>query len=476
MTLTRTAPSLDWLRMSDSEENGKDRDLCEHILRGVAASAELQERFRKPLEGFLVNMCDRGDGRSQEKSVEIASQILADCFTKSPSLLESWKGSDNLGAFLRTAAANRLRTYWKSADKRLTEVNSESHRISAAAGAESGFDGGDGEVAMAEAALRAGVARAVAECPEGVVFLRLKGLHGVDQRALSQCWGHHEAQTSRRIKEAMGIIRSEAKEEAERQGFELDIDLLQEALQRNPAILLGEGGGLVDPAEDTLLRQLAAGKTDASSRRVAVGMMCANPQTLEFFARLLNRGSHVDAVVVKDPELSDMAARLSECIRRSLDILHPIEARGLISPLLEELFADALKDIGADGGTLWMLRPGEAVLEAVFNPLEPEIAGKSQPLVSGIVSLVLATGEPCCMTSVGKNDRHSPAIDIAMGKTTRSMIAVPFLPAGNGRGVLTAVRLDNEDPFGPREIGIIQRQALLLAELFTANLAKRITA
>jgi hypothetical protein len=212
-----------------------------------------------------------------------------------------------------------------------------------------------------------------------------------------------------------------------------------------------------------------------AARRGAVELMCRNPRALEFFAQLLNRKSDDEAIVVQDPKLSGMGARLGEWIRRSLEILHPAEARGLVSPLMADAFADALRDVGADGGTLWLLRPGEAALEAVFNPLEPEIAGKRQPLVSGIVSLVLATGETSCVSAAVNHGHHSPAIDIAMGKTTRSMIAVPFIPAGNSRGVLTAVRLDSDHPFSQREIGVIERQALVLAELFAVNLTKRVT-
>lgn len=460
--------------MTEKGASDDDRELCDCILRGVAASAELQNRFRKPLEVFLVGMCDRGDGRSQEKAVEIASQILADCFTKSPSLLARWEGRDNLGAFLRASAANRLKSFWASAEKRLVDVDTESRRIQDAAKIEQRSDVDDGEVAMAGQALLAGVNRAVQACPEGLVFLRLKGLHGVGQREISQCWGHHESQTSRRISEAMDMIRRTAVEVAEGSGFELDIEVLQEALQRNPGILLGDAGGLVDFGDDASLRLLAAGKADSAARRAAVDLMCRNPRALGFFAQLLNRNSDDEPVVVKDPELAGMSARLGEWLRCSLEILHPAEARGLVSPLMADTFADALRDVGADGGTLWLLRPGEAALEAVFNPMEPEIAGKRQPLVSGIVSLVLATGETSCVTAAVNHGHHSPAIDIAMGKTTRSMIAVPFAPAGNSRGVLTAVRLESDHPFTQREIGIIERQALLLAELFTGNLAKQV--
>lgn len=417
-------------------------------------------------------MCDRGDGQSQNKGVEIASQILADCFAKSPPLLEQWKGHDNLEAFLRTSAANRLKSYWASAEKKRMVEPPKTEGPEGASDPRTGA--GDEEIGMAREALLSGVAQAVRDCPEGLVFLRLKGLHGVDQRAISECWGHHESQTSRRIREAMNIIRTTAGEEAARLGLELTFEDFQHALQQNPSILLGCDGAMPGPGDESTLRTLAAGKTDAATKRAAVETLCANPAALEFFAQLLNRGGESQLVVAKDPELSGMSARLAECVRRSLESLRPAEACGLISPLMSDLFADALRAVGADGGTLWLLRPGEAALEAVFNPLEPEIAGKRQPLVSGIVSLVIATGETCCASRVGKHDRHSPAIDIALGKTTRSMIAVPFAPAGITRGVLTAVHLGQDDAFGLWETGIIERQALVMAELFVANLEKKI--
>ena len=453
-----------------------DRELCARILDGVAASSAFQERFRKSLEGFLVGMCDRGDGRSQEKAVEIASQTLADCFAKSPSLLERWQGDDNLEAFLRTAGHNRLKSWWVSSEKRRTEVNSDSLVIANTPGLGSVTDAEESEIVVADKALRAGIAEAARTCPEGLVFMRLKGLHGVDQRAISQCWAHHEAQTSRRIKEAMETIRNTARAEAERAGLDLSIDALQEAIHRNPAILLGGGEGSQEGSgDDSLLRKLAAREADAADRKKAAVLMCGNCRMLEFFAQLLNRGSARDAVVHKDPALAGMDARLGECIRRSLDVLPPGEARYFISPLMADSFQDVLRGIGADGGTLWLLSPGTSTLEAVFNPLEPEIAGKRQSLVSGIISLVLANGETCCVNSVERHSSHSPAIDIAMGKTTHSMIAVPFNLFGSARGVLTAVRLSGDEDFGAKETGILERHANLLVELFVSNLSRHIT-
>ncbi len=452
------------------EENGPslgDTDLRTAILTGLVAVAELEARFRKPLERFLVGMCDKGDGRSQEKAVEIAGQILAECFTKSPSLLEKWQGGDNLEAFLRKAAGNRLKSWWASPEKKRTDVNSDSLSLSHAAGSDSRSD--PEEVDLAEKALRAGVEEATRKSPEGLIFMRLKGLHGVDQRAISQCWGHHEAQTSRRIKEAMEIIRTTAGEVAA-----LPMEVLQEALQRNPSILLGSRTSAGNEANYQSLRLVADGGADAKTRRTAVEQMCADPSILAFFAETLNRRSRLDPLIVRDPELSGVSARLTECVRRSLEILNPAEAAGLVTPSMSECFADLLTLAGADGGTLWMLCPGAPTLEAVFNPLEPEIAGKRQPLVSGIVSLVLATGEPVCVSGVTGHRSHSPAIDIALGKTTQGMIAVPFVLAGTARGVLTAVSLSRDEAFGERETRIVARYAEILANLMERNLISKI--
>lgn len=449
-----------------------DSELKQRILLGVAAVAELEIRFRQPLERYLVGLCDRSDGRSQEKAVEIAGQILAECFIKKPSLLERWQGLDNLEAFLRTIAKNRLKSWWSSADKKRNKVDSESPEIINAPISENDID--REELEIAQDALRAGVDAASHQCPEGLVFMRLKGLHGVDQRAISNTWGHHEAQTSRRIKEAMAIIRSTALDVAATKGCELSMDLLQQALQLDAAILLG-ANAIGDAASDNvLLKSLADGDADATIKRRAVEMMCRNPQALGFFAQMLNRESEQQALVIKDPALTGMSTRLTECVRRSLEILKPIEAAGLVSTLMSDSFLDVLRYLQADGGTLWLLCPGSATLEAVFNPLEPEIAGKRQPLASGIISLVLATGEPLNVYGVDAHQRHSPSIDIALGKITHCMIAVPFILGGGVRGVLTAVRSKTKLAFDDEGKDVLDRYSKILADLMILGLTEKI--
>ncbi len=459
--------------MENPLERGTDRNLADRIITGVAALGELQERFRKKLEGHLLAQCGGTDGRSREKAVEIASQVLSDCFARTPSLLEKWQGDDNLEAFLRTVAHNRLKTWWDSRDAGM-QVDSDSRAITEAEAGGGALGSDRAELEALEKALAEGVDAAMSDCPEGLVFLRLKGLHGVDQRVLSSVWGHHEAQTSRRIKEAMALIRSTAEKRATESGVEPDIGTLQKALQGNPSILLGGAFSVLGTADTEALRRLAEGGMERGERTEVVALMCRNAKALEFFAQLLNRTEGKRAVFVRDPALAGVGARLADHVMGSLEILRPAEMSELLTPLMADLFADCLRSIGADGGTLWWRCPGEALLEAVFNPLEPEIAGKRQPLVSGIISLALATSETIRVDAADSHRSHSPAIDAALGKSTRSMIAVPFRIRERVYGVLTAVRLGEGGPFGDREAGIVERQAAGMASLMESGLVARI--
>ncbi len=440
----------------------------------VSSFAELQDRFRKTLEIHLLSQCKRSDGRSQEKSIEIASQVLSDCFVKSPSLLEKWQGQDNLEAFLKTVTYNRLKSWWSSRDYAL-EVNSDSRAITEAAESSGAAAIDWQELKVMEMALTLGVQAAYEKCPEGLIFMRLKGLHAVDQRALSSVWSHHESQTSRKIKEAMALIRATAMKHAEYLGVELDIDTLQKVLQSNPSILLGRDSALLKTEDIEILRRLANGHRKVRETDYAIELMYRNANALEFFAQLLNQNGQQQAVFVRDPALDGLAARLEVHVVRSLEILRPTEISQLISPLMRGLFSDALQSITADGGTLWWRSPGEPILEAVFNPFEPDIVGKRQPLASGIISLVLANSETICVDAATSHLRHSPAVDAALGKSTQSMIAVPFVVMNRLCGVLTAVRLHLFAPFALHETEVLERQAIALASMLESILIARIS-
>jgi len=451
-----------------------DRTLRDMILAGLSASAELDARFRQPLERFLVGKCGRSEGRSLEQAVEIANEVLADCFRRSPSLLERWHGEDNLGAFLRTTAHNRLKSWWRSADGRAMDPEADTSADLPAPATELPSEAD--ELAKAATALRQGVKAAAEQCPDGLVFMRLKGLHGVDQRRIADCWGHHEAQTSRRIKEAMTINRRTAAAWAAAGGRDLSMGLPQTTLHPETALLFSSHPGPRPLEDEAMLQLVAAGGADGKTRAEAVARMRGDAASLGFFAELLNRSDGAETVVVRDPALTGVGARLHECVRRTVALLQPGDAAGLFTPLMAACFTDMLAHVGADGGTLWLLSPGGEALEAVYNPREPEIVGRRQPLVSGIISLVLATGEPALASTAAAHASHSPAIDMALGKTTRSMIAAPFTIAGATRGVVTAVRLAVAAPFSAQDAATVSHHAEVLSQLILATVRDRVLA
>ena len=76
-------------REMEAEGSGPtDLELRTDVLTHLSAAAGLEVRFRQPPERHLVGMCDKSDGRSQEKAVEIAGRMPAEWLAKSPSLFE----------------------------------------------------------------------------------------------------------------------------------------------------------------------------------------------------------------------------------------------------------------------------------------------------------------------------------------------------------------------------------------------------
>jgi len=457
--------------MSVLEDCG-DRELCDAVLYGVGAMAEFQRRYRRSLESFLLGLCQPSDGRSREKAIEIVSQVLAECVTGNPSTLEKWRGNDHLEAFLRKVAHNRLKSWWTSREAQ-TEVNSESSAMMTAISSGSDTVPDREELAMAGEALRIGVEHARSLSPEGLVFMRLKGLHGVDQRTISSIWGHHEAQTSRKISEAMRFIRHAATEHLAAKGCGTDLAMLQLALQAEPSILLGDEGVPLTAEQIALLRRLASETITFQRRNEAIHLMCCNTKALEWFSGLIRQTPVVPMDHLRDASFSGVYAKLQDRMKQIATLLRPCDVRGLVTPQISDAFADALHFIRANGGTLWLLCPGEAMLEAVFNPCEPEIIGKRQPMVSGIVSLVMATSESMRIDDVSVHQHYSPAVDSSLGKMTRAMLAVPFRWSDSTCGVMTAVR-HRDEPFILSEFEIFERHAHLLEKHLNYSLQTQI--
>lgn len=104
-------------------------------------------------------------------------------------------------------------------------------------------------------------------------------------------------------------------------------------------------------------------------------------------------------------------------------------------------FAESVR---ADGVTLW--KAGGDLLEAVANPLEPELAGTRQPLGAGLISQVYLTGQSILEDDLSSHPAHDPAVDRGTGKTCRTMMAAA-VDGGVAGGVVSAVIFD-QSPHG----------------------------
>lgn len=111
------------------------------------------------------------------------------------------------------------------------------------------------------------------------------------------------------------------------------------------------------------------------------------------------------------------------------------------------ILADAFTAAEADEGTLWLADPEGTHLVAHHNsgPDARRIVGFAQPVGRGIISMVFETEQAFCENDMERNTTRDATLDRRIGKTTRAMIAVPFVIRGETCGVVSCVRLDNPE-------------------------------
>lgn len=145
-----------------------------------------------------------------------------------------------------------------------------------------------------------------------------------------------------------------------------------------------------------------------------------------------------------DPELAEFEERFSrrrqDYLRRALTTRPAALPEGLPARVLDQ----ALKNTGADEGSLWLAVDDAAALLPVWNN-GPDaarfVASFRLPAGAGITGLVFTSGLAVCESEVCFHERQNRALDAALGVLTWAMLAVPLRFAGEVRGVVTAVRL-----------------------------------
>jgi hypothetical protein len=135
---------------------------------------------------------------------------------------------------------------------------------------------------------------------------------------------------------------------------------------------------------------------------------------------------------------------------------------------------DGLNQACAQEGTVWLLDPTRSFLIPRFNsgPDAGNFVGVfRQSVQSGMIGMVVATEQPICENAVDTNNQQDRSLDIKLGVTTCSMLAVPFYFAGQLRGVISAVQLKRPDAttdptgFSPENLRTLQLTADVIERL-----------
>ena len=139
------------------------------------------------------------------------------------------------------------------------------------------------------------------------------------------------------------------------------------------------------------------------------------------------------------------------------------------------LFATACDQARADEGTIWLADADGENLVASYNngPDSEQIIGFAQPLGRGVISMVYETEQAFCENDMPSNTARDATLDQRLGKSTRAMIALPFVIHGETCGVVSCVRLDSSAPgdFTGRDLDAMVRGTARFQEAIESSLA-----
>jgi hypothetical protein len=182
--------------------------------------------------------------------------------------------------------------------------------------------------------------------------------------------------------------------------------------------------------------------------------------------------------LLPDARFREHASALTDRLDKAAKLI----TRDTFNDFADHLMATVLEDgfyaANGDEGTLWLVNPGKAELDAVFNngPTADKVLTYSQSLDRGLISMVFSTGQSFCENNISENPEHDKTVDRRTGSITGAMIAVPFYFAQQCRGILSCVQLagtarpSTRRGFDMDSMQEVSRAASLLTRLFDFKL------
>ena len=140
--------------------------------------------------------------------------------------------------------------------------------------------------------------------------------------------------------------------------------------------------------------------------------------------------------------------------------------------IIRELLSRSAALTGTPELTCWLVNEAHTALDAVLGagPLAARLEGSySQPLDSGLVSVVFTTGQSVCRNRVKEDPNHNPLVDKMLGQTTEAMIAVPLRVGMAITGVLSTVHLEPGRSFAAADLREIEFLAACVSRILLAD-------
>ncbi len=139
-------------------------------------------------------------------------------------------------------------------------------------------------------------------------------------------------------------------------------------------------------------------------------------------------------------------------------------------PQLAAELAEAVRAVGAEEGSILLLTPsGQSLRFAVCSsPAAMKLIDTQQPVTRGVVGLVASFQQPTVANRLAGDPQHDPSVDVKVGSTTRSQMAVPLSDAEHEFGVVTAINSGKAEGFTNSDL----QHYLTVARSITHRLAE----
>lgn len=145
-----------------------------------------------------------------------------------------------------------------------------------------------------------------------------------------------------------------------------------------------------------------------------------------------------------DSDLARLSDRLAERCESYAERALQEKPAALVEGLPARLVAQALKMIGADEGSIWLVQDSGRTLVPVWNngPNAADFVGRfTLPSHQGLTGMAYTSGLAACESEVCFHQQQNRELDRTLGVLTWCLLAVPLRFAGGTQGVVTAVRL-----------------------------------